>query len=480
MKKLFTTMFAVLVFCMCFLTACGPSGLENNPSSNLTAIGNGGLAVVKGDYLYYINGYQDYTEYTDVKNDNKFGEIERGAIYRTKLVNGKVSRNEDGMLNETECVVPHTVGYDKGGFYIVGDYIYYLTPHMENALDESGSKVLKNDWSDICRIKIDGTGYKRLNYTTSDSRVADWAVYTIDNKAYIVVLDGTDLLCFDGENGTMITMATGVSTIARIEQSNFNYGQDNLNDITKYIYYTREYTENDSEYGKSGNKLCKVAVNSTEEIVVACDLSNNYELIDYVNGSVYYTKTIDSDVTWASSIYRRDLATNTESKVCDEYTNYIILNNNNSESMDNKLVVVDSNNYMYLINNSSRKVIYTASNSITFIGEDNGKVYFVEDSKIYALNYASEASEPVLISDENKTYKLNDTSLIDFDGRRFYVYVEYTASDSTTNYYLNIYDSHDTETTSDFVGKFVDSELPAEPEEVENEDGEIEKDQWIK
>jgi len=480
MKKLFMSMFAVLVFCLCFITACGPSGLENNPDKNLTAVGNGGLAVVKGDYLYYINGFQDYKAYTNVKTDNQFGSIERSAIYRTKLVNGKVSRNENGMLNETECVVPHTVGFDKGGFYIVGNYIYYLTPHMENALDSTtGGKVLKNDWSDICRINIDGTGQVRLNYTSNDSRVSDWAVYTIDDKAYIVLLDGNDLICVDGESGSAMTMATGVASMARLEQENFVYGQDNLNEYTKYIYYTREYTENDSENGKAGNKLCKVAINTTEEVVVACDMNNNYELVDYINGSVYYTKTVDSEVSWAASIYRRDVQTNEEVRVCDEYTSHIVLDNNNTNNTDNKLVVVDSNNYMYLINNNSRKVIYTGSNSITFVGENNGKVYFIEDSKIYYLDYVND-SEPVLISDEDKTYKIEDANLIDFDGRRFYVYAEYKASDDSSNYYLNVYDSFDTETDSDFVGKFVEGETPAEPEAEENEDGETEKEQWIK
>lgn len=480
-------MLAVLVCCLCFLTACGPAKLENNPDKNLEAFGNGGLAVVKGEYLYYVNGYQDYTEFTDVRKDNKYGDIVRSGIYRTKLVNGKVARDENGFLEDTECVVSHCVGFDKGGFYIVGDYIYYLTPHMENARDENNEKVLKNDWVDICRINIDGTNQKRLAYTTEDDRINAWAVYTIDGKPYVVLHDGTKIVSVDGENGNAVTMAENVASAVLLEQENFTYGEDNLADGYKYVYYTREYTEDDAENGQAGNKLCRVEIGKTEEDAdfTICDITNNYELLDFVNGRLYYSKVKDSSTgSWVKSVYRKAITAGaTEEYVCGDYTTYLFLDNQDDSSLTNNVIVVDSNKYMYLIVNGDRsEPIYKASADITFIGADDGKVYFVQEEAIYALDYITADSTPVKLSNSDKTYMLDNSNMIDLDGRRLFVMVEYKAEDETTHYYLNVIDRYDTESESQFVGEFKENETPAEPEEPEDteDEEEQEKELWVK
>ena len=44
-----------------------------------TVSDNGGYAVVKGDYVYYINGKAESTA------DNAFGKVVKGALVRTKI-----------------------------------------------------------------------------------------------------------------------------------------------------------------------------------------------------------------------------------------------------------------------------------------------------------------------------------------------------------------------------------------------------------
>ncbi len=486
MKKFFKVIMAVLVCSVCLLTACGPTGLGNNPAEDLVAIGNGGMAVVKGEYLYFVNGYQDYEEYTDVKNDNKFGTVTRSGIYRTKLVDGKVQRDENGFLVEAECVVPQCVGYEYGGFYIVGNYIYYLTPHMENARVEGGEKELKNMWADVCRINIDGTNQKRLAYTTSDDGVAKWAVYTIDNKAYIVLHDGSNIISVDGDSGEVVTMAEGVTSTAFAMKENYTYKTDNLSDSEKYIYYTREYKEGETESGKAGNKLCRVEIGKVEEEVVAVGLGQgagyNYDIIAAENGYVYYTKVVDNtSVTYAKEVYRKKISDNaSEEFVCGGYNSYIVIKNNSSTSTANNIIAVDSNNYIFLVSNGVEKLLYKESAAVTLLGEDNGNVYYVVSSKIYTLNYAINDAEPVLISNSDKTYKLNDAKYVDLDGRRLFVYAQYSGEDGTNNYYLNIIDSHDMNAESAFVGYFEEGETPVQPEEKTNDDGEDITELWVK
>ncbi|MBE5735400.1 MAG: hypothetical protein E7361_03035 [Clostridiales bacterium] len=485
MKKFLKIMVAVLVCLACFLTACGPAGLGNNPADNLTALGNGGMAVVKGEYLYYVNGYQDYKEFTKAGEDNKFGTITRSGIYRTKLVNGKVQRDENGFLVETECVVPQSVGYEFGGFYIVGNYIYYLTPHMQNGYNAEGVKELKNKRADVCRINIDGTGQKKLASTTSDDSVKKWTVYTIDNKAFIVLQDGSSIISVDGDNGNVITMAENVTSVDFAEVEDYTYKTDNISGNQKYIYYTREYTEDDAETGKAGNKLCRVEIGKSDEEVVATGLAGsigyNYSIIECANGYVYYTKVVDTTtVTYAKEVYRKSINNNaSEEYVSGEYSGYVIIKNNTS-SVANDVIAVDSNNYIFLISNGVEKLLYRGESAIKLIGEDNGNVYYICNSKLYTLSFVDNDAEPVEIGREGKTYKLDDVKYVDLDGRRLFVYSEYTGDDGTKNYYLNIIDAHDKNTESDFVGKFEDGETPKEPETKTNDEGEDITEIWVK
>jgi hypothetical protein len=144
------------------------------------------------------------------------------------------------------------------------------------------------------------------------------------------------------------------------------------------------------------------------------------------------------------------------------------------------VITVDSNNNIFLVSNGQEKLLYTEDSSIKFIGEDNGNVYYIADSQIYTLNFTIDGAEPVQISNSDKTYKVDDIKYVDLDGRRLFVYAEYAGEDSSSNYYLNVIDSHDTETESEFVGKFEDGETPEEPEETTNDDGEDTTELWVK
>ena len=103
---------------------------------------NGGFAVTKGDYVYFINGVQSNTA------DNAYGEPEKGAIYRISTENfAKHS------YAEVDCVVPHVAfnfDYDTG-LFIYGNYIYFATPSV-NRDDFAGifSKASVNSIPESC------------------------------------------------------------------------------------------------------------------------------------------------------------------------------------------------------------------------------------------------------------------------------------------------------------------------------------------
>ena len=127
MKKVYSLVLVLLFVVCAFFTSCGGNvGLKENPSTDATVYGNGGIVAIKEDYLYFVNGYDDASAFTSYKVNNVTGKVERGAIYRTKLdANGNVQHDEEGFLSNCELVVSKSVGFSKGGFYIVGDYLYY-------------------------------------------------------------------------------------------------------------------------------------------------------------------------------------------------------------------------------------------------------------------------------------------------------------------------------------------------------------------
>ncbi|MBO4573496.1 MAG: hypothetical protein J5762_07040 [Clostridia bacterium] len=147
MKKvialIMTLCLAVAVF-----TACGANGFKGVSQYGGEVSSNGGFAVVKGDYVYFVNGSASYTE------DNTFGTPVKGALVRAKLADIK----NFGTMPESEVVVPKLfyTDYDRSvsGFNIFGDYVYYVTP--STAKDKTGT--VQNDIAEFTKTKLDGTG----------------------------------------------------------------------------------------------------------------------------------------------------------------------------------------------------------------------------------------------------------------------------------------------------------------------------------
>ena len=234
MKK--TLLSLVIMLFMAFsvvLTGCSDKGLKDNPDTNALVISNGGTTVVKGDYLYYVNGYVDETTLKD--NENKFGDVSHGAIYRTKLVNGEIEKNPDGFVINTECVVPKVCGFSNGGFYIVDDYIYYTTPYMNYSSDGT----LQTSRVEFHRIKINGTDDKTLYTTSASETELDWTIYKVDGKVYIATYVNSKLLVINTEKKVKVVAEVDSTTSYTFYyEETYNADKSRNLDSQKYIYFT--------------------------------------------------------------------------------------------------------------------------------------------------------------------------------------------------------------------------------------------------
>lgn len=180
-KLLLTVVCVLLAAALTVFAGCTAENYKQKPiATNYsdTIYSNGGMAVVYGEYLYFINGYAGN------QVDNTFGKVIKGAIMRVPLVDGKPE-------GTPVTIVPKNVyGTDKeyGGLYIVNDYIYYSTPNSE--LDSAGNQ--KTDEMKIMRTKVDGSVTEEIaafdDFNVVFAVEGDNLMYVRDDYLYSVAL----------------------------------------------------------------------------------------------------------------------------------------------------------------------------------------------------------------------------------------------------------------------------------------------------
>ena len=181
MKKISIILIICLVACMgiAIFTGCNPSfgPVGTKEYKDSPVVNNGGLVVQQGGYLYYVNG-MDSTSNIVKPEDNEFGKASvKGSIMKSRI-------DENGNLSETAVVVPKMfyTAASNGGFYIYGEWIYYLSP---NTKADNKSNVLSSQ-SVAFRTAIDGTKTQEIATLTSNS-----TQYTFTDKEFIYFEDNT-------------------------------------------------------------------------------------------------------------------------------------------------------------------------------------------------------------------------------------------------------------------------------------------------
>lgn len=235
----------------------GGAALPGDIAAGTAAVSNGGFAVEKANYIYYINGVETNTA------DNAYGKPEKGAIYR-------VSKNslEDRNYADVDLVVPqiaYSSNYDTG-IFIYGDRVYYGTP----STNKNAEGVIQNSYLEMKSSKLDGSE-TMINYYV---QFPD-ASY---NYRYVECGEGNDktvYLMYVATSETLYDESTGVTNL---HSYNTSTGKDTLlaynvesvifDDSDKTnpcVYYTmkvRNYMAG-SDYGY--NQVYTVSADATED-----------------------------------------------------------------------------------------------------------------------------------------------------------------------------------------------------------------------
>lgn len=472
-KKLLSLLILCIMAVSIFFTGCSCSkeGLKDNPATDANVISNGGLTVVKGDYLYYINGYTDETTLT--KDDNKYGKVQHSAIYRTKLVDGQIQKDKDGFLESTDLVVSKVAGFSNGGFYIIDDFIYYTTPYMN--LDRDG--VLQSSRVEFHRININGTDDKTL-YTTSKSEDnLEWTLYKVDGVVYIATYVDSKIIIFNTATQKVVTEIENSSSHAFLYETDYNTNMSKNGELHQFIYFTRAISDSNLINYK-GNEVCKVNIQTGDVTMLERSATYTFELKQVTASKVYYFKT-NSSISGLKLLYARELTDNWNN-VSDVKITNVVYSNYYICSFGDNLVIADDSNGTYLIEDGVSKKISSAQKTI--LGMSGNKAYYLNSDVLYYFDVRNDiTSDEVTVhtvgSTDNKR-TITNSKYLDFDNQRVYVFCDYTSKNGDSNKYLNYIDSEDKER---FVGCFEESHIPAQPDQAEDygEDPDVKYTPWI-
>ncbi len=284
MKRILAATMAVATLgATAMFAGCGDSGYKGDALtpgyvSDAAVSSNGGFAVEKGDYVYFINGSENYTA------SNKYGSVTKSALMRIK-------KSDLTTAGKAETVVPSLfVAQDyKSGIYIYGDYVYYASP----TTDKNLKGEVENSWIDFKRAKLDGTespsGYFfRLASNKSKYRFVQAGVdrnQDGEEDVFCLYEENNVLKSYNtatGENVVLVSNATGSTT---------KYFYDNKNLENPNVYYTMAVTYDiDSENATTASYNQLYCVNAAAR-VASVDASEGSYTVE--NG-----KTYDFDAAW--------------------------------------------------------------------------------------------------------------------------------------------------------------------------------------
>ncbi len=237
MRKTFTkiicfTAAAVLSLGVALVSACSnynTKPLSDTPSADAAVSSNGGFAVEKGDYVYFINGKESNTA------DNTFGNVVKGAIMR-------ISKSDLAARNysNVDTVVPLVTysGNSNAGIFIYGDTIYYSTPSTEKNSDGE----VQYSYLAFKSTKLDGTGTMKDYYVQYSNNAVEYRYVEVDGTVYLVyVATSENLYGTSYTNIHSVNTSTGENTLLAYNVSDVIFDGADL--TNPRIYYTMNVTD---------------------------------------------------------------------------------------------------------------------------------------------------------------------------------------------------------------------------------------------
>lgn len=380
-KKLLSVFTAAICLTTAFsFTACKDDNYTQNAlsgysSSESKAESNGGFAVKKDGYVYFINGAEENTA------ENKFGEVKKGALCR--IAYDKLTA---GDYSTVETVVPMLFvaqNFDAG-IYIYGDYVYYATP----TTDKNLSGTVESGWLDFKRAKLDGSETMKSYYFRLENNASKYRFVEVDGTVYCMYEEDSALKSYNTATNVTTTLAKG------IKSESFFY--DTSDATNPYVYYTMSVTKDADTAHSSAFEYDQLYRVSAATTVSVNEENASYTATDKTDGKSF-EKTYDFDEAYMKE-QNDEFKKENEDKKADppydfaDYTTYPYVNLGQLV-LDGVGKSTERTQYNY--DNETDSAVVDGYN-YTITGYQNGGVYFtrsdlpatsssVENAKLFYL-----------------------------------------------------------------------------------------------
>ena len=465
MKK-FTKILVCLMLCVFGfgLIACGDPRTEEEkkftyPSSSDVVYGNGGLAVKKGNYVYFVNGY---TSVNDISK--KKAKYTLGSLMLMKLdENGNVVRDEDGLLKDDYYIKMSNklCGYEATNLFISGNYLYFATPSLEN---ESGDKVWAKERVVFKRIKLDKSSEVEEIYS-SGVKVDNlqYQYYEANGKLYILAWEKGESYYVDNRTDALIRVDVSSKSSTVISK--------NVQDVVfaenhNEIFFTKHSNDDDYYFLKQYN----IANN---DVTNYSSFEKTFDLVDVQDGKVFIT-----------TAHEFGSSTDVKSSQISSHAGFELLYGYSSADSVNVTpngnVVLVSSNVITIVKGVDDVVSITDSeaSTIDIIDYANGCILYYDTtddgSNLKTVSYSDALNDnPVAIQKLTSIIKVQeDCAYFDFNEDEDMLYFYTIGGQSENNYYLHRVQVNGNTQESEMFGAYVDGDEPVEEETEEVEDEE--------
>ncbi len=461
MKK-FTKILVCLMLCVFGfgLVACGDprTKKEKNftyPSASDHVYGNGGLAVRKGNYLYFVNGYNS------VENiSNKQDSYNLGSLMLMKLdENGNVVRNDAGLLHDDYFITmsDKLCGYQATNLFISGDYLYFVTPSLEN---ESGDKVWAKERVVFSRIKLDKSSEVEEVYSAGVKfDKLQYQYYEANGKLYILVW----------EQGESYYSELGADALVRVDAS--AKSSSVISNDVKDVVFADNYNEiffmkhsQDDEYYFL--KQYNIASNETSNYT---SFEKTFDVVDVQDGRVFIT--IAHGVGSSTDVKSSEISNKAGFELLYGYSTA-----DSVKITPNGNIVLTSKNVITLVKNLDEVVTITDSDAtkINIIDFTNGCiVYYDANENGSSIKFVSYSNALAGTVEEISTVATvdeitEDYDFFDLDENKNTLYFYSKDGSSNTNYYLFRVELKENAEEIEMVGVYNSGDEPVQ-EETEEE-----------
>lgn len=427
MKKIIMGVLVCIVTSFMIFSGCDVA-LENSPKtqSNMKVNGN---VLVYDNYIYFANAYKSYSSLTG--NDNNTGNVKTESMKRIALENGNISTDEETKLPKNiETVVSKVVGYENSFMCSVGDNIIFASPNTH----KDRSSADKFEYNTYFSIKTNGTGLNEF-YTTN-TKVSQQAVYEINEKSYLFIVDVT--LNEDGtKTNKLVRIEIGnkigkaVIVAEKFDSIVFAENYTCVNDM--YAYFTKA-KENNNESLSEKTILTQVNMLTGQQIEIASvDTSNSLTLKLAKYGKLYFTM---KDAT-STFYYEYTPSANKSNFATKEQISFAI----DKVTINNFDVTINQNQTTYFIFQDESKTYAVEhgdknfanstliNSSVTILFNDVDYIYYSSSEGIYRISVLDKEEQTISTQANFKNEK------IAFDGEYIYFYAQ-SVNNSTDTYYM--------------------------------------------